>query len=262
MERMPQQCLRWLIAALLAVALAGCNVELYSELNEEEANEMVALLLANGIDASKGTPKKGLVALKVQEADLSAAVEILRQNGYPKKEFHDLGAIFQQQGLISSPLEEQVRYVYGLSQTVSETLTQIDGVITARVHVVVPETNAIGDTKGEATASVFLKTRPGAQIEDRIQQIKVLVQNSVSGLAYENVSVAIFEAEAPANPRASGPPMQEFLGMRYTADSLDAMLVFAGAIGALLLVAVGGNVYLLTRADHRSLPALPTKKDA
>lgn len=250
--------LRWCLVPFLAVALTACKVELYSELSEVEANEMVALLLANGIDASKGTVDKGLVPLNVESADLSAAVEILREHGYPRDQFHDLGTIFQQQGLISSPLEEQVRFVYGLSQTVSETLSQIDGVITARVHVVVPEENAIGDTDKRSTASVFLKTRPGVNLDDKITQIKLLVQASVEGLAYDDVVVAIFETDVPSGQRVAGPPMQEILGVRYTADSFDTIMVIVGSLSVLLLIAIAGNIYFLMRR-RRTGAGLPVK---
>ncbi|MEM9763361.1 MAG: type III secretion inner membrane ring lipoprotein SctJ [Pseudomonadota bacterium] len=247
--------------ALIATTLSGCKVELYSELPEEEANEMVALLLANGIAAEKGSVDKGLVPLSVEEADLSVAVELLKENGYPRETFNDLGAIFQQQGLISSPLEERVRFIYGVSQSVSETLSHIDGVITARVHVVLPENEALAADRERPTASVFLRTRPGVTLEDQIQQIKLLVQASVEGLAYEDVVVAVFEAPQPPEVTIDGPPMESFLGVRYTADSADDVYVMAGGAAALFIAALTGNVVLLMRRRSRARPERPAITD-
>ena len=45
-------------------------------------------------------------------------------------------------------------------RTISETLTHIDGVITARVHIVVPEQHPLDEKPGVSSAAVFLKTRP------------------------------------------------------------------------------------------------------
>jgi type III secretion protein J len=248
--------LRLLLIAALGLSLAACKVELHSGLSEIEANEMVALLQANGISSDKGPVGKEGVALDVESADLSTAIDVLRQNGYPRDKFNDLGTIFQQQGLISSPLEERVRFIYGLSQTVSETLTQIDGVITARVHVVVPEQHPLDDKPGRSTASVFLKTRPGVSLEDKIPQMKMLVQASVEGLSYDDVVIALFEADPPPAMRQDGPPMSQFLGIRYTADSGDQLLLLIGGIGLLLVLALAGNGYFFWRERKRTSAAV------
>jgi type III secretion protein J len=94
---------------------------------------------------------------------MSRAIELLRRQGFPRERFTDLGQIFQKQGLISSPMEERVRYTYGLSQMLAETLTQIDGVLSARVLIVLPEEAAFGQKPAPSSASVFVKylARPG-----------------------------------------------------------------------------------------------------
>ncbi len=238
---------RWLCMAALVTSLSACKVELFSGLTEQESNDMVALLLSYNLDAEKGPATKEGVPLMIESADLAAAIEILNENGYPRDTFNDLGQVFQQQGLISSPLEERVRFIYGLSQSISETLSQIDGVITARVHVIVPEKHPLEDAPGGSTASVFIKTRPGINLEDKIPEIKMLVQNSVQGLNYDDVVVALFEAEQSPRVKASGPPLEEVMGIRYTRDSTDSLTQFGGAIAFLMLLLIAGNVFLFLK---------------
>ncbi|MEM8819253.1 MAG: type III secretion inner membrane ring lipoprotein SctJ [Pseudomonadota bacterium] len=238
----------WLRPALavgLLLMLGGCKVELFSEIPEAEANEMVALLLSEGIDAEKGAIDKGLVTLNVESADLSAAIEILNQNGFPRDSFSDLGAMFGEQGLISSPLEERVRFVFGLSQAISETLTQIDGVVTARVHLVMPERHPLDEVPTKSTASVFIKTRPGLVIDDKIPQVKMLVQNSVEGLAFEDVSVAVFEANPPETQRNPAPPMADIFGFRYPADQEGKLILWGGLAGLVMLILLVLNIFLV-----------------
>lgn len=227
---------RWLCMVTVVASLAACKVELFSSLTEQEANDMVALLLSHNFDAEKGAATKKGVPVLVESADLAPAIELLRENGYPRDTFNDLGKVFQQQGLISSPLEERVRFIYGLSQSISETLSHIDGVTTARVHVIVPERHPLDDNPGGSSAAVFIKTRPGTNLEDKIPAIKMLVQHSVEGLTYDDVVVALFETARSKRINVDGPPLDEIMGVRYTRDSSDDLMKFGGIIGALILL--------------------------
>lgn len=121
----------------LALLLAACRVDLYASLNEAEANQMLAVLTAEGIDADKVRAGETGWSVRVDEAQLPAALEILRSEGLPGERFSSLGQVFQKQGLVATPTEERMRYIFALSQELSETLRNIDGVVTARVHVVI-----------------------------------------------------------------------------------------------------------------------------
>ncbi|MCY7264671.1 hypothetical protein K6W19_31620, partial [Pseudomonas protegens] len=75
---------KWSIL-LLVFALTGCKVDLYRDLPQDEANQMVALLMLNHIDASaEADQKSGNVSLKIDKDQFINAVELLRQNGFPK----------------------------------------------------------------------------------------------------------------------------------------------------------------------------------
>lgn len=238
---------RWLLCVLLLTAVSACKVELHSGLSEDEGNEMVALLLAHKIDAEKTSASKTGVSLMVESADLATAIELLRQNGYPRDTFNDLGTVFEKQGLISSPLEERARFMFALSQTIAETLSKIDGVVTARVHVMVPDQHPLDDKPQRSSASVFLKTMAGVNLEDKIPQIKLMVQNSVPGLEYKDIAVALFEAPAPTLVRVEAPPLTTVMGVRFTEDSTDGLFTAIAVAIVLLLLALAGNAYFFLR---------------
>jgi type III secretion protein J len=227
-----------LLALLLLLVLAGCGkVELYGALTEREANEMLALLLRNGIAAEKVVGKNNVTALQVESGRVPDAVELLTAAGLPRDRFTSIGELFKREGLISSPSEERVRYIYGISQELSRTLNAIDGVLSARVHVVLPNNDPLqGGPVRPSTAAVLIRHSPGASMDAAVPKIKELVSNAIEGMAYERVSVVLVRAtaEEPTLPRAPEPE-GPLAGMPK-----QAMLAAAGVLGLSLV----GNLAL------------------
>ena len=214
---------RILITALLLLTLAGCGYDtLYSDLGERQANDMLALLLREGFDARKVRADTSW-ALEIKRAHLPSAVEILNTHGYPRDGYESLGEIFRKEGFVSSPLEERARLVHGLSQELSRTIASIDGVVVSRVHLALPERNPLREERPPASASIFIKHRPGESMTRHTAPIKALVVNSVEGLPYDNVTVTFFEADPV--PERTVPPAAAL----FDASSLQPAQIGAGA---------------------------------
>jgi type III secretion protein J len=184
-----------LFAVLAIFALAGCRQELYSNLPEVEANKMLAVLMANGISVSKTSKgaKEGFT-LEVPSQDMLRAIAVLNDAGFPKTAHVPLSKVFEKSGIMSSPFEERVRYIYALGEEVSHTLGQIDGVVTARVHIVLPEAPQLGQQLKPSSAAVFIKHQPGVDLDFFAPQIRRLVSSSIEGLEYSAVTVVLTEA--------------------------------------------------------------------
>ena len=144
-QRLLQICLLGICAFLVA---CGGRVELMGAIPEDEANDILAALIKVDIPAEKVPGKEGMVSILVDGDKVGRALEVLRENALPRERFAGIGQIFKKEGLISSPLEERARYIYALSQELSNTLSKIDGVLTARVHVVLPERGVAGEVGG------------------------------------------------------------------------------------------------------------------
>lgn len=172
---------------LCALLLGGCgnNTDLFGGLSETDANDVVAKLNDQHIAARKRTEKKG-VAIVVSADDVNRAVRILDAAGLPKKSRTSLGEIFKKEGVISTPLEERARYIYALSQELEATLSQIDGVVVARVHVVLPERIAPGERVQPASAAVFIKHTTALDPDSVQGRILQLVASSLPGMAGES----------------------------------------------------------------------------
>jgi type III secretion protein J len=198
---------RWTGAAMLLACLAGCNQELYSGLEERDANQMMSVLADAGISASKENveTRDGGASwqVAVDSSQLGDALKVLRAHGLPRQQLESLGQIFQQQGLVATPAEERVRYIYGVQQELARTLDDVDGVVVAHVQVVIPENDPLSDKVKPSSASVYIKYRPGVDLQAMAPMVKDLVTHSIEGLSYDNVSLFL-QAESAGSPAASG----------------------------------------------------------
>lgn len=226
-----------LLTVLVLALLCSCKSELYSRVDERDANEILATLYAAGVHAGKSTRDEKTWSVEVEERDLQRALQIVAAHGLPREQFASTGELFKKEGLISTPSEERIRYIYAVSQELSNTLSQIDGVISARVHPVIPANDPLASQIRPSSASVFIKYRRDANLESMAPAIKNLVMHSIEGLGYENISLTFVVAED--SPVRVSPPSAAH-------GPISAAI---GAMGALLLLACGGFGYLLSR--HR-----------
>lgn len=239
-----------LIAALAGLLLLGaCQSELYSNITEREANEMLVLLLADGIDARKVNAGDGTFSLTVGEHSVQRALALLNANGLPRSDRASIGQVFAGGGVVSSPFEQRIRYIYALGEEVAQTLQQIDGVLVARVHIVMPEDPALGQEIRPSSAAVFIKQRAGYDLDFLVPQIRRLVANSIEGVDVESITVALVEA-APEPVRQAAPsetPMSRVLGVEMPPASVQIVTMALGGLVLLSALALGAAGYLAYR---------------
>lgn len=227
------------LSLLCLLLLAGCKVELYGELSEREANEMAAILLQNKIPTKRTADKDRVFTLHVQEDRFAEAVQLLNSLGYPRQSFANLGEVFAGDGLISSPIEERARLIYALSQELSRTITEVDGVLSARIHVVLPENDPLREDLTPSSASVFIRHDAAARIPSLLPKIKMLVANSIEGLVYDKVSVALFPVDNLSAGSVNDNALRTVAGLWVHDSSLrDAKVLIFSLIG----VAAAGSI--------------------
>jgi type III secretion protein J len=233
---MGRPVVRSAMLVLLCLLLAACKVQLYSGLSQRDANEMLAVLLRAGVEADAIAGKEETVTLRVETAQLDRAIEILNARGLPRPKSVSLGDVFKQEGLISSPLEQRARFIFAMSEELSATLSKLDGVVNARVHIVIPERRPNEAAVAPPSAAIFIKYQDDYDLNAYVPQIKQLVANSIESLSYDKVSVVLFPSSArpePLPPKPAGSPL-DLLADR---NSILALIAgFGGLVFVLLLV--------------------------
>ncbi|SCB31591.1 nodulation protein NolT [Bradyrhizobium shewense] len=231
-----------LVLLLLLLTLAGCKADLYTKVQEREANEMLGLLLSKGVDAIRVVGKDGTSTIQVEERQLAYSIELLNDHGLPRQSFKSLGEVFKGAGLVASPVEERARYVYALSEELSRTINDIDGVLSARVHVVLPKNDLLRQDATPSSASVFIRHASNAKLSALLPQIKMLVANSIEGLSYDKVAVVFVPVERAQHEVSVVPAAASAEPTKFIASHIAI-----GAGGALAALGILSYVLLSTR---------------
>ena len=238
-----------LLVALFVLSLAGCMETVYSQLSERQANDMLLTLRTSGVDAEKRFDGEKGYSVWADETKLAQAIEILKANALPEEGYQTMGDLFSRNQLISTPTEERVRYVYGIEQALASTLSKIDGVLLARVHIVLPANDPLAKEARPSSASVFLKHRANINMQIAVPAVKDMVVRSVEGLTVDRVSVTLFPSGVTSTPSREV-PTPRLLGAMLNPTN-ETMLWVVMALPWFLLLIMGSM--LVRRGSLREL---------
>jgi type III secretion protein J len=232
----------WVFAAL-ALAAGGCTTNILHGIDERAANDAARALERAGIGAEKVAEENGgtgggvRFTVRVARGDGARALDLLRGLGLPREARHGFAETYGQPSLIPTASEERARYVDALAGEIERTLESVDGVVSARVHLVLEEADPLAvDAKprSPARAAVLLAARPG-HTPIASEDVQRLVAGSVAGL--DAAAVAVVVTSAPAV--AAEEPVLAAVGPLRVATGSRSLLVgaLAAAIGVLALLA-------------------------
>ncbi|MFD1747558.1 type III secretion system inner membrane ring lipoprotein SctJ [Rhizobium helianthi] len=230
--------------------LASCSQEIIGGLSQKDMMDAQILLERAGISVSFKKAEDGRYAMVGDASEQGRALALLTENGLPRNRHPSIAEVFPGTGFVVTPFEQKARLSYALEQQLSQTLSDIDGVAEARVHVVLPEDNGRGLVREQSRASILIKYREDADIAAIESKSRALVVNGVRGLSFEDVSVvsspllgSVSEQSVDNGPIAetasSAGSAQSWLSMpQFDFRSLliaAAALLAAGAAAILLL---------------------------
>jgi type III secretion protein J len=228
---------------VLQVACGGTYVA--SDLSEDEAQEALVVLQRFGIDAEKeklGEGKEATWNLMVPSDKAHEANQILEKYELPRKKPRGFDEVFGESGLIPTATEEKAKFLVALQGEISQTLETVDGVISARVHIVIPEKDPLAaDRTEKASSGVFIKYR-GEQQPLTIEEIKQIVSHAVDDLDQAGVAVVMKKikmnepmGEAPETSDAGQPSFLTVDRARIIVPILAVICLFLAVILVVLL---------------------------
>ncbi|RYV00977.1 EscJ/YscJ/HrcJ family type III secretion inner membrane ring protein [Shewanella sp. OPT22] len=232
----------YLVMALVLL-LVGCKTELYRNLPQDEANQMVALLRLNNIEAENEIDQKtGMATLMIDEDKFINAVALLRQNGFPRPKYANIEDMFPSGQLVTSPAQEHAKIAFLKEQQLERTLSNIEGVISARVSIAEPTQDDEFQAQPEKSASVYIKYSPQANLTTQENQIKGLIQNAIPGLSFDRISV--FLQAANYGFQSAPAQQQEDDFTRFIKKIEDNKLPVIIGLVLLVLLSVFGFLFL------------------
>ncbi len=188
------------LAALFGIALAvalGVTIfmwsqkpamqTLYSGLSDRDNAELVEALGSAGIDYQQD---KTTGAILVPAAQVHQARMALASEGLPRSAGGGFELIREEQGIGVSQFLENARYQHALETELARTISQLQPVRSARVHLAMPKRSAFARARQNAGASVLLSLYPGRRLEQgQVDAVVHLVASSIPDLLASNVSV-------------------------------------------------------------------------
>lgn len=215
---------------LLCLALVGCRQpNLLEGLDQQQANEVLSVLQRNNIAAVKVDAGKSGYAVKIDQVDFSAAVDLLNLYSLPSRPRLQVAEMFPADSLVASPRAEKARLYSALEQRIEQSLGVLEGVVSARVHVSYDLDAGEGGRKSPPIhlAAVAIHERD-VEPQLLITDIKRFLKNSFVAVEYENISVILSKRSPTQHVAPSVAATQEQAHWVWSL-ALVAGLLLAGA---------------------------------
>ncbi len=236
------------LGAVLLTVIAGALVlsrtsstvpmsALYTDLNAADAASVVDSLAARGVQYDLTDAGKTVLVPKDDVYDLRVA---LAGEGLPTS--NEGYALLDNQGITTSEFRQRIDYQRALEGELAKTLTALEGVQSASVHLALPDDSVFVDEPATPTASVLVASQGvGGITSNEVEAIVHLVASSVKDMKPEDVTVI----DANGTVLSAGGSGTGGIAGGGTSDRAKATAEYEAraqaSIGAMLAKALGPN---------------------
>ncbi|MGD9842505.1 MAG: flagellar basal-body MS-ring/collar protein FliF [Steroidobacteraceae bacterium] len=196
-----------MLVGVAAAVAAGVGVVLWSKepdysmlltkVSNSEIATVVQSLESAGIPykADTGSGSVSVPAAQLSEARLKLAGEGLPGDG-------GFAALTKDTGFGTSQLMETTKYHYALELELAKTISSLQSVSAARVHLAIPDQSAFVRDKRKTSASVFVQLKSGRRLEsEQVTAVINLIASSVPGMDSTDVTVIDQQGRLLSSPQ-------------------------------------------------------------
>jgi flagellar M-ring protein FliF len=192
----------------------------YSSLSTKDSSDVAEALRASNIpfQVDSGSGAVMVAGDKVYEARLKLASQ-----GLPKTTSMGFEMMQQDQSFGTSQFVESARYQHALETELGRTISSLQWVQGARVHLALPKQSVFANGGSEASASVLVDLAAGRTLDStQIASIVHLVASSVPSLSIGNVTVIDQYGDLLSSSGDANDPSRQMANQFEQAHKLEA----------------------------------------
>jgi len=175
---------------------------LYTELDQQDASAIVQKL--DGQKVPYQVDANGTL-IRVPSDQVGKLRMMMAADGLPKGGSIGYEIFDQKEGFGTTSFVQNINHLRALEGELARTISSMNPIQTARVHLVLPQRELFSHSTQAATASIFIKTRGGAVLSrEQIAAIEHLIAASVPQLQPNQVSIVDDRGNLLAKPTDSG----------------------------------------------------------
>ncbi len=236
----------FLLAIAASIALGGYILMwsqtpsyqvLFSGMQPQESAEVVETLNQMGVDYKL---EQSSGAIMVPAADLQSLRLKLAAEGLPRSAAQGMEMLNQEQGFGTSQFIEQARYQRAMEQELARSVSELQNVRSARVHLAIPKQSVFVRDRRPPTASVVVNLYAGRSLDrGNIAAVTHMVASSVPNMNSSDVTVVdqrgnlLSQPERDANIALSDSQLEytQKLEQRYIRRIEDILAPIVGLQG-------------------------------
>lgn len=182
----------------LCVGWLACKASVQSDLNEAQANYLLAELATHNIPGTKKrmeNPEGATYTVEVSPSELQKAIRATQGLTLPEKE--NSSSSSKGRSFIPTAAEERAARAQALGVDLARTLRTLPGITEAHVHVSLPEPTALSlEDAIHSRASVLMQSRLSCSASQE-QVVRKLVSGTIPQLDTSDVTVICTKTVAP-----------------------------------------------------------------
>jgi len=175
---------------------------LYTELDQQDSSAIVQKLEASKVPYEVDSSGS---LIRVPSDQVGKLRMMMAADGLPKGGSVGYEIFDQKEGFGTTSFVQSINHLRALEGELARTISSMNPIQTARVHLVLPQRELFSHGTQTATASIFIKTRGGAVLaREQIAAIQHLIAASVPQLQPNQISIVDDRGNLLARPVGNG----------------------------------------------------------